>query len=83
MKIEILDESRSPIKTVLLEHHVGSAVAFQPSYAVRELRWFRSEEEAREHYEQAVRSHTKSHKRTDGTGNDRTQAKRKSRQNAL
>lgn len=79
MTIQIMEESRSPIKTILLEHHVGAAVEFKPAYAVRELRWFRSEEEAREHYEQAVRSRTSHSKQSTKATNIRAQSKWKVR----
>ena len=78
MTIQIMEESRSPIKTILLEHHVGAAVEFKPAYAVRELRWFRSEEEAREHYEQAVRSRTSHSKQSTKATNSESAVKMES-----
>ena len=65
MITEILKESRTPTKTVLLEHHVGLAVEFAPSYAVLTKEWYRTEAQAREAYENAVKSRQTRQKSTD------------------
>lgn len=65
MTTEVLKENRTPTKTVLLEHHIGAAVEFMPSYAVLTKEWFRTEAQAREAYENAVKSRQTSQKRTD------------------
>ena len=45
----ILDEYRSPSKTVILEHKTASASSWG-GYAVTTMRRFKTEEQARAHY---------------------------------
>ena len=83
MTTEILKENRTPTKTVLLEHRIGLAVEFAPAFAVLVKEWYRTEEEAAEAYENAVKSRQTSQKRTDSQSKAQTQRQRKTQQNAL
>ena len=50
----ILDEYRSPTKTVILEHKTASASSWG-GYAVTTMRRFKTEEQARAHYDAEIK----------------------------
>lgn len=70
MVTQILDEYRTACKVVLLEHQTASPASCRPAFVVRTACWFSTEEEAKQAFTDAVRAHTKRHKRTGGADSE-------------